>query len=174
MIQEFVREMTEDERAWLRHGIEPSPVPPRMRPAYWRETRGFVVVWILTLVVIAVMGGRNKGGFAIAVAVGVLMLGSRLAAEARKKAPGNAPNQKFIDAHQARNSAELTRALEDGRVTVKRVSAVAVIEIEPLEDEGTGYVFDLGDGRVLFLKGQEYVPTEDGYDPWPNTDFELV
>ncbi|HEV7591346.1 MAG TPA: hypothetical protein VGO40_24750, partial [Longimicrobium sp.] len=135
-----------------------------MASGYSRETWGFAVVWILTLVGIAVMGGANKGGLAIAAAVGVLMLGYRFAAEARKKARGDArgdaQNREFIDAHQSRNSAALTRALEDGRVTVKRVSAVAVIEIEPLEDEGTGYVFDLGDGRVLFLKGQEYVPTE--------------
>ncbi|HUR06336.1 MAG TPA: hypothetical protein VM347_27565, partial [Nonomuraea sp.] len=30
-----------------------------------------------------------------------------------------------------------------------------------------------GDGRVLFLKGQDYRPTEED-DRWPNTDFELV
>ena len=103
----------------------------------------------------------------------MIVVGYRLAAEARRKARWQAPNRSFADAHHRRNAAELARALEDGRVAVKRVSAVAVIEIEPLEDEGTGYVFDLGDGRVLFLKGQEYVPTPDG-DPWPNTDFELV
>jgi hypothetical protein len=174
MIEEFVREMTAEERAWLRRGTEPSPAPRTMPSDNSRETWGFAVVWILTLVAIALFGGGNVGGFVAATVVGVLMLGYRLAADARRKTRVKARNQKFIDAHTARNSAELTRALADGRVTVKRVSAVAVIVIEPLEDEGTGYVFDLGDGRVLFLKGQEYVPTEDDDESWPNTDFELV
>jgi hypothetical protein len=38
---------------------------------------------------------------------------------------------------------------------------VAVVELEPMEDEGAGYLFDLSDGHVLFLKGQGYEPTED-------------
>ena len=173
MIEELVREMSPEERAWLQSGIEPSPVPRPQRSDYARETWVFAAVWILTLVVIALFGGGNVGGLVIAAAAGVVVLGYRLVAEARRKAPGNARNRDFVDAHQTRNAAELARALDDGRVTVKRVRAVAVIQIEPLEDEGTGYVFDLGDGRVLFLKGQEYVPEEDG-DPWPNTDFELV
>jgi len=168
MIQEFVREMNAEERAWLQRGIEPSPVTRRMKSGHSRETWVFAAVWVVTLAVIASMGGANKGGLAIAAAVGVIVLGYRLAFPSGRKAP----NRAFADAHQARNAAELTRARDDGRVTVKRVSAVAVVEIEPLEDEGTGYVFDLGDGRVLFLKGQHYVPDDD--DPWPNTGFEIV
>jgi hypothetical protein len=63
--------------------------------------------------------------------------------------------------------------LQDGRVVVKRVHAVAVVEIEPLEDEGTGYVFDLGDGRGLFLKGDDYFPADEDA-VWPSTEFEIV
>jgi hypothetical protein len=86
----------------------------------------------------------------------------------------NERNREYADAYLAKRQRELARVLEDGRVTVKRVPAVAVVELEPMEDEGSGYLFDLGDGRVLFLKGQEYMPTGDDDPPWPNTEFEIV
>ena len=73
---------------------------------------------------------------------------------------------------------ELRKALEDGRVAVKQVAASAVIEIEEFEDEGQGYLFDVGGGNVLFLKGQLYYAenqyAEGGGDPWPNTRFDIV
>lgn len=34
-------------------------------------------------------------------------------------------------------------------------------------------MFDLGDGRVLFLKGPCYFPSDEDA-PWPSTDFEIV
>lgn len=64
-------------------------------------------------------------------------------------------------------------ALADGLVEVKRVTANEVIELEEWEDEGAGYIFGLGDGRSLFLKGQRYEPCGDS-SVWPNTEFELV
>ena len=168
MIQEFVREMSAEERAWLQSAMRPHPA------ALWqsdslRETWGLAAVWILTLVVIAGTGGTNTGGFVVAGAAGGLFIGYRFAAEAVQKGR----RREFHEAHTGHLSRELSRLLEDGRVAVKRVRAVAVVEIEPLEDEGTGYVFDLGDGRVLFLKGDDYVPAEEEA-PWPNTDFEIV
>lgn len=168
MIQESVREMNAEERAWLQSAMRPQPAAIGQSDRAW-ETWGLAAVWILTLVVIAGMGGTNAGGLAVAAAAGALFFGYQIAAEAVRKAR----RREFRDAHTTRMSRELARALEDGRVMVKRVRAVAVVEIEPLEDEGTGYVFDLGDGRVLFLKGDDYVPAEEGA-PWPNTDFEIV
>jgi hypothetical protein len=168
VIQESVRAMSAEERASLQGAMRPPP------PAVWhsdssRETWMLAAVWVLTLVVIAGTGGTNTGGFVVAAVAGALFIGYRFAAEAVRKAR----RREFRQAHTARMSSELSRALEDGRVMVKRVRAVAVVEIEPLEDEGTGYVFDLGDGRVLFLKGDDYFPAEEGAT-WPNTDFEIV
>jgi len=60
----------------------------------------------------------------------------------------------------------------DGIVTVKTVSATAVIELEELE-EGSGYIFDIGEGRSLLLKGRRYFPVADDM-PWPNSGFEIV
>jgi hypothetical protein len=68
---------------------------------------------------------------------------------------------------------KVKESLNDGRAEVTHVEATAVIEIEEFEDEGSGWVFDLGDERCLVLKGQKFTPTE-GDAPWPNTSFEMV
>jgi hypothetical protein len=47
-----------------------------------------------------------------------------------------------------------------------------VVEIEELEDEGPGYIFDLGDGRSLFLKGRRFAHAVGG--PWPNSEFDII
>jgi hypothetical protein len=67
----------------------------------------------------------------------------------------------------------IRRALEDGRVMSRRFTATSVIELEEWEDEGPGYLFQVADGKVLFLKGQPYATAEDD-TAWPNSDFELV
>ncbi|MCA9218267.1 MAG: hypothetical protein KDB27_34600, partial [Planctomycetales bacterium] len=64
-------------------------------------------------------------------------------------------------------------AIDAGQVFVKKVSAEAVIEIAEFEDEGSGYIYDVGDGKSLFLKGQWFYPVCDD-KPWPNSEFELV
>lgn len=172
MIQEFVREMNAEERAWVQRAMRPQPAGTRqsiITPEVW----GLAVVWALTLVIIALTGGRNIGGFVFATAVGAGIVGYKLVAEARARARADAERRKNLEAFETRRSNALARVLEDGRVTVKRVHAVAVVEIEPIEDEGYGYVFDLGDGRVLFIKGDHFFP-EDEEAAWPNTDFEIV
>jgi hypothetical protein len=168
MIQESIREMTAEERASLQSAMQP-PAVRRRQPVITPEAWVAVGVVVLTLAVIALAGGRNKGGFAFAIIAGVAVAGYRFVAATRSRARHEA----FIQTHTAQRHSEIARILEDGRATVKRVRAVAVVEIQPIEDEGMGYVFDLGDGRVLFLKGQDFdVADEDA--PWPNTEFEIV
>lgn len=67
----------------------------------------------------------------------------------------------------------LKRALERGEVRTKRVVASSVIEIQEVEDEGPGYIFNVGDSRSLLLKGQRYLPVEQSM-PWPASEFEIV
>jgi hypothetical protein len=173
MIQEFVREMNTEERSSLRRATRlPVPYGGRRRvmgPEAWGAIAG-------VLFVIAMGGGRSRAGLVIALAAGGILAGwPILSATIRnvRHRKANAALQAARAVYEARMQGELARALEDGRVTVRRVRAAAVVEIEPLEDEGTGYVFDLGDGRVLFIKGPDYHP-RDGGMPWPNTDFEIV
>ncbi|HEY0152592.1 MAG TPA: hypothetical protein VGB92_11385 [Longimicrobium sp.] len=168
MIEVHVRPMNAAERADLELAMRP-PGPRRRQPLPASEAWGPVLVAVLTLAVIALAGG-NKGGLVIAGAAVVLVAGYQLVAAAVR----NKRNREYVDAYIAKRHRKLARVLEDGRVTVKRVRAVAVVELQPMEDEGAGYLFALGDGRVLFLKGQDYEPTDDDDPPWPNTDFEIV
>lgn len=68
---------------------------------------------------------------------------------------------------------EIRQALLTGMVSVRKIKTTSVIELAEFEDEGSGYVFDIGDGKVLFLKGQQYFPVNEEM-PWPSTEFEIV
>lgn len=50
--------------------------------------------------------------------------------------------------------------LRDGRAEVLNVEPVDVIRVEQFEDEGVGFLVDLGNGRALFLQGQHLEPME--------------
>lgn len=171
MIHEYVREMTEEERASLQRALTtPGPRPQT------RSAPDAVAPAITLAVVIASAGGiivftgkAPSGGIVAAVVVGGLYALYQAVAASRR-------HQQVVTRQQdyaVERGRDLARMLEDGRVTVKRVRATAVIELEPFEDEGPGYLFDLGDGRVLFLKGQDYGFPDDE-NPWPNTEFEIV
>ena len=67
----------------------------------------------------------------------------------------------------------IRRLLEENRVLSKDITASEVYEIPESEDEGPGYIFAIGDGKSLLLKGQRYAPEEDQM-PWPARDFSLV
>lgn len=64
-------------------------------------------------------------------------------------------------------------ALENKKVLSKQVAALSVITIEEFEDEGAGYLFDIGEGKSLILKGQQYFPAKEDM-PWPSSQFEIV
>jgi hypothetical protein len=68
---------------------------------------------------------------------------------------------------------EIREALKDGRVRVRAFEATAVIEIDQWDDEGGGYLFQVGPDEVLVLRGQIYEWAEEGA-AWPNSAFELV
>lgn len=167
MIEESVRKMTAEERASFQSAIRATPArPPHIR---WQLAAGLAIA--AALVVAAGVGGLIPGGLAAAL-VGVAMLAfydNVIAPRVRERRM-----RKRREDFAAEGERALARVLADGRVTVKRVRAVAVVEMEPMEDEGPGYLFDLGDGRVLFLKGQDYGVAEDEGVSWPNTDFEIV
>ncbi len=65
------------------------------------------------------------------------------------------------------------RVLREGRCLSRDVTASRVYEIEEFEDEGPGYIFAIGEGKSLLLKGQKYEP-EDARMPWPAPTFSLV
>lgn len=50
------------------------------------------------------------------------------------------------------------------------IVAEAYAEFEEVEDEGACYAFDLGDGRMVFLAGQQFYPSA----RFPSLDFSVV
>jgi hypothetical protein len=169
MIQESVREMTAAERSSFERALRAAPARPPSNG--WPVAAGLAIAAALALVVAAGIGGLIPGGLAAALAgVGMLALYDTIVAPR----VGDRRMRKRREGFAAESERALARVLADGRVVVKRVRAVAVVEMEPVEDEGPGYLFDLGDGRVLFLKGQDYDVAEDEDVSWPNTDFEIV
>ena len=168
MVEEYARPLSPEEQDALRRSIE--PLRPRGRalsaipPERWLPP----VVGLGTLAVIAAAGG-SRGGLAIALTAGLLWSGYHLIAAARQRTR----QRHFAEAHRKRRRVELEKILQHGMARVKRVKAVSVVELAAFEDEGPGYVFDLRDGRVLFVKGQDFASPDDDA-PWPNTEFEIV
>ena len=166
-----MREMTEDERLAMQGAIRPPPTVllERARRSMTLAAAGLVVLAGFGVAALAGLVPLPGGLVAAILGGGGMFCFDRLADARRDYARERRTRHDF----QVRAAPELERMLEDGRVAVKRVGAVAVVEIEPIEDEGYGYIFDLGDGRILFLKGQDYDPVDEEI-PWPNTDFEIV
>ncbi|HSM09103.1 MAG TPA: hypothetical protein VLA33_08815 [Gemmatimonadota bacterium] len=73
-------------------------------------------------------------------------------------------------AHVRSVAASMESALERGEAASYDIVARAYTEFEEAEDEGACWAFDLGDGRIVFVIGQEYY-REDGF---PSHDFSLV
>jgi hypothetical protein len=74
----------------------------------------------------------------------------------------------------AMNSGPAIReALDNGQAFVCRVRSDSVVVVQEDEDEGSAYIFDLGDGSSLYLRGQEYFPDLES-SPWPAGQFEIV
>ena len=64
-------------------------------------------------------------------------------------------------------------ALNNGQASVGSVTSDCAIVIEEYEDEGSAYIYDLGDGTSLYLRGQEYYPEAKDV-PWPARQFDIV
>lgn len=75
------------------------------------------------------------------------------------------------DAVELQSMAEgLQSALKRNMADVYDVQAKSFVEFEEIEDEGAAYAFELEDGRVLFISGQEFYPGA----KFPSLDFSLV
>lgn len=64
---------------------------------------------------------------------------------------------------------ELEDVLSRNEVRVIRVLSQEMIEFEEVDDEGACYAFQVSDGEILFVSGQDYHRSV----RFPNTDFSL-
>lgn len=167
MIRETIREITPEEREAVLTPVRYHYLAPRS-PGYREEGWMLAVAVVLLAGYVAFRGvptGSAAAGTVSAMMVPLVLFIAAVVRDAR---------------HRARNRpvapaapAPRPTVLDDGRVIVKRVHATAVVHVEPVDDEGSGYLFDIGGGQVLFLKGLDYLPDDD-QTPWPSTDFEII
>ena len=173
MIETLHRKMNRAERAFLMDLVTDKPPTVTLKGTFW-----WSCVWSVAIVICGALVGVMlaleinpllvglAGGpvllFAIASLYAIIALWSSYIHWSRYE-------KRFRD-HDA---PEIKRALEDGHVTVKKVVASAVIEIVEFDDEGGGYIFDVGDHQVLFLKGQHFITVDEEME-WPSNDFEIV
>lgn len=73
-------------------------------------------------------------------------------------------------AHLPAMVAALESALRRDQVEAYDILARAYAELEEVEDEGAFWAFDLGDGRIVFLAGQQFYPSA----RFPSLDFSAV
>lgn len=67
-------------------------------------------------------------------------------------------------------AASMESALRRDEAESFDIRATAYAEFEEIEDEGACYAFDLGDGRLVFLTGQQFYPSA----RFPGLDFSVV
>lgn len=72
--------------------------------------------------------------------------------------------------HVRRTARRMRAALEHDRAEVYDIEARGYADFEEFEDEGACYAFDVGDGRLVFLAGQQFYPAA----RFPSLDFSLV
>jgi len=70
----------------------------------------------------------------------------------------------------AADLAKFEKAVTQCKAIVVQVRSDRVVEFEEVEDEGACYAFQLQDGRIRFVDGQDYYAAA----RFPNTDFSLV
>ena len=174
MLQRIQRPLSEPERRCLSRQLERRPG----KAAFFRAL-GWFALWSGILVVCAMLfvnGLKNSSGHSgawtaimpVAFLVGIFsfylayLVASSYFHRARRGAQ-----------FRREDAPKLETALKDGQASVCRVVSESVIVIEEFEDEGSAYVYDLGDGTSFYLRGQEYYP-EDERAPWPAREFEIV
>ena len=172
MIKEAVRSLRDPERRCLQERLK------AQCPVTGRDTAKWAFIWAGGLVMlglsaaglIAFRPNPVLGG----IVGGILFVAGIICLYALIAVLSGFFHWRRVYRDVAKNTAPLIRrALEEDRCLSRDVTASEVYEIEEFEDEGPGYIFAIGDGKSLVLKGQKYAPEEDQM-PWPARAFSLV
>jgi hypothetical protein len=152
-----IRPLTDAERARLRRlARELGALQKTGRRGMWLTLGGAVLVlWILTLLA--------SDAPAVWITLFWLATGLLLALWVGR-------DLRKDTAHLPAATASIESALERGEAASHDVVARAYVEFEEAEDEGACWAFDLGDGRIVFVTGQEYYRE----DRFPSHDFSIV
>lgn len=156
-LQPTRRPLTEAERRLIRARVRRLTTGARRAPtaSLWISAAAVVVLWILTLLA--------SDAPRLVVTIFWLLVGGAIAAWVWRDVRRDA-------AMTGDYTAELRRALERNAADVYDITATRFVEFEEFEDEGAGYAFELADGRIVFISGQEFYSGA----KYPSLDFSLV
>ena len=168
MLREYQRQLTEDKRERLESMLA-------SRSGGLRDALKSTAIWATGFVVLGgtfVFLAESDGDLVVALLVLVA-----LGAFACFLIMAMGMQSVFEEIHGRRywrqHDLDLPKLLRHGRVTVRHVKASAVIYLQADEDEGDGYLFEIGEGRSLLLNG-EWSEFLDNDGPWPSDEFEVV
>jgi hypothetical protein len=169
MIKETICELTESERGCLQDRLD------ARCPVTARDTVKWSLIWLGGLLLLAVgLIALRPGAILGGIAGGVLFVAGIICLYAFIMVVSGFFRWRKTFRQFAKETIQTTRrVLQEGRCQSRDVTASEVYEIEEFEDEGPGYIFALGEGKSLLLKGQKYAPEEDKM-PWPAGTFSLV
>jgi hypothetical protein len=178
MIQEYTREMNAQERAVLEEIIDGSVSPTiknYLKPVtYWTIVMILSMALAIGLVILA--AEKLSGALMVFVMLcpGLLLVVGVFSLFMVINLVGSYFRELCLYRQFKRDRIPaVQKALSENKVYVKGVRASSVIVVEAFDDEGDGFVFDLENGRILFLQGDQYYPARDDMS-WPNSDFEIV
>ena len=177
MLEKYERPFNVAERASLAAGLDRGP-PSRRRMLRWLSIwLAIVAVGILILSCIALLFDGKPGWPALigAVLAGVTFVACIIAGYCAYAVVAGYRRTVYYAANFAQKTApQIRAALQDGRTSVCRVTSVGVIVIEEFEDEGSAFIYDLGDGTCLYLRGEGYYLDNVPGTSWPVRQFDLV
>jgi hypothetical protein len=174
MIDEFTREMSAQEREYLQERINSKPLVSLTDTLKWSVIWSVSLVGLIAFAALLFAFLAEVNELLASVAAGIAMLPGIICLYCLLAVISSYFRWRRDFHDFKRNRLPLLKqAFERGVVHTKRVTASSVIVIQEFEDEGSGYIFDIGDGKSLLLKGQWCFPFEESM-PWPASEFEMV
>ncbi|MFC1834625.1 hypothetical protein ACFL2Q_07820 [Thermodesulfobacteriota bacterium] len=172
MYQEVTRDMSERERQLLRKWLDATPRVARTQ-AITRVLALLVGIALLTAVEIYAAAHSTSTILHCVIAVAFILQTSFCVIVVIDLIRDCFRRRSYV-AFSRRTNPLIRKALDEGKVLSKKVTASSVICIDAFEDEGSAYVFEVEEGRSLLLKGQEYSYADEEDMPWPASEFEIV
>jgi len=176
VLQTFERPLTTSERADLVLWLDRKP-PSRQTMRRW------LAFWLATIVgsILAMVGivtlfdrpgwPRKLGewifGPLMLLAIAAVMAMFVVYTSYRRRAAAE-------DVRESDLYPKIRAALAHGGARVSQVTAVGVVVIQEYEDEQSAFIYDLGDGTCLYLRGEWYYLGGAPEEPWPAREFEIV
>jgi hypothetical protein len=169
MYREYERELTDAEREALMARIA-NPT----RPESWRWTLKWGTIWFVAMLVcLAVMGAIMTfldsrpaiGGPLVGIVgvAGIIFLYCFIMVIGQHRA-----SRGYVRHFLHEDVPAIRRTLDHGKVGVKHVVATSVMELTEYEDEGSVWLFDIGEGRALLCPEMWFFDEDES---WPNSDF---